>query len=490
MPVVLAVHGNHPAEQPSDAGYAYLAEKLCRRGYVFVSVDEAFLNEMVSDPLSGHMESLQGENAARAWLLLMHLAQLETWDATPGHPLHEALDLDRVTLIGHSRGGEAALVAAAFNRLDASPDDPGVRFDFHFGIRAVAALSPVDGQYEPGGRPASVEDISYLVIHGGMDSDVGEFAGSRAFHRVRLTGAVPGALKAAVFLDGANHAQFHSQWGRRDLGGLAGRLLASESVLPGEEQRATAAELVLDFVEAAIRGAGPRKRMFREERLAVTALPGVTMWTRYEQAGFTRIAAFDEDDARETGTLAGAVVVGRGFVEWREGDLPEVYTPMGTRAAWLTWGAPGATGAAGQAGTGAAELEIAIPSGVQALPRGAVSLELAVAPGGDLPPGTPLELSIEARDAEGRGGVVALSRVARVTRAPARSAWKSPLSRGRREDVVFQHVEVPLALFDRTWRETGARLTRLTLRFDGTPAAAVLLDDVGLIAPAVEEKRP
>ena len=63
------------------------------------------------------------------------------------------VDLDRVALMGHSRGGEAVAHAAAFNRLRYYPDDTSLEFDFNFGVRAVVAIAPVDGQYLPTDRP-------------------------------------------------------------------------------------------------------------------------------------------------------------------------------------------------------------------------------------------------------------------------------------------------------------------------------------------------
>ncbi len=194
FPLVLMVHGNHNMKDFSDPGYAYLGELMASRGFVFVSVDENFLN--------GNMNQ---ENDARGWMLLKHL---EAWRAfnDSSAALKGKVDLNRVALMGHSRGGEAAAVGAALNRLPRYPDDATVKFDFNFGIRAVVAIAPVDGQYTPTQRPTPLENVSYLVIHGSHDGDVSSFSGLRQYQRVEFTDDGPW-FKSAVWMYRANHGQ-------------------------------------------------------------------------------------------------------------------------------------------------------------------------------------------------------------------------------------------------------------------------------------------
>ncbi len=169
FPVVLIVHGNHEMEKYSDPGYAYLGELFASRGFITVSVDENFLNG-----------NIRGENDARGWMLLQHLKAWRGFNDSTISPFYQKVDLSRVTLMGHSRGGEAVAVAAAFNTLKYYPDDANVKFDFHFGIRSIVAIAPVDGQYQPANRPTPLENVSYLVIHGSHDGDVSSFSGLRA----------------------------------------------------------------------------------------------------------------------------------------------------------------------------------------------------------------------------------------------------------------------------------------------------------------------
>ena len=73
FPLVLMVHGNHEMSEFSDPGYAYLGELLASRGFIFVSIDENFLN-------IGLLHEPPDEQPARAWLMLEHLKLWEQWN--------------------------------------------------------------------------------------------------------------------------------------------------------------------------------------------------------------------------------------------------------------------------------------------------------------------------------------------------------------------------------------------------------------------------
>lgn len=52
------------------------------------------------------------EMPLRGWLLLQHLAQWQQWNDLSGNPFSNKVDMERIALIGHSRGGEAVVWAA------------------------------------------------------------------------------------------------------------------------------------------------------------------------------------------------------------------------------------------------------------------------------------------------------------------------------------------------------------------------------------------
>jgi hypothetical protein len=136
----------------------------------------------------------------------------------PARPGSRVVGRERREGRGYSRGGEAVAHAAHVDLLERYPEDARVTFDADFGIDAVVALAPVDGQYQPAGPPAPLHDVSYLVIHGRRDGDVASFFGLRQYARTTFSGDRP-TVKAAVYLEDADHGQFNTVWGRRDFVG-------------------------------------------------------------------------------------------------------------------------------------------------------------------------------------------------------------------------------------------------------------------------------
>lgn len=215
FPLALFAHGNHDPFENSTPGYLYLCELLASRGIIAATIDVNFLNGFNF-----------GENDARAIVHLEHVKQFRTWNTTHNHPLHQKMDLDRILLVGHSRGGEGVGHASLFNQLNALQPDafsPVVPLDgsvglgpYHFTLGAVAAIAPTDRQYEPLTGPTVVPD-RYFLMHGSQDGDVASFEGYNTYsrtHGVDLANPTvsDGKLKALLWVIGADHNQFNSVW--------------------------------------------------------------------------------------------------------------------------------------------------------------------------------------------------------------------------------------------------------------------------------------
>jgi dienelactone hydrolase len=331
FPLVLIVHGNHNMREYSDPGYAYLGELLASRGYILASVDENFLNG-----------NLRMENDARGWMLLQHLVAWRRFNADAASPLRGKVDLSRIALVGHSRGGEAVAVAAAFNRLPRYPDDARVTFDFGFDIRTLIAIAPVDGQYRPADQGTPLENINYLVLHGAHDADVSTFMGQRQFQRVRFTGGGPWR-KSAVYIYRANHGQFNTVWGSSNVGKELGLLLNKRNLLSGEAQRQVGKVFFSAFLDLTLRDARAYEPLFRDARRGGAWLPSTIYLTRYEDASTRRVAAFEEDVDVTTGALPGVRIEGRDLAAWRELGLTMRSRgggPYENHAVRLGWAAP------------------------------------------------------------------------------------------------------------------------------------------------------
>jgi hypothetical protein len=188
FPLVLVVHGNHHAKEFSDPGYAYLGELLARRGAITVSVDENFLN----GDWFGDYE--QKENPVRGWLLLQHLRAWRSWNRTPGHIFRGKADLGRVVLVGHSRGGQAVALAAAFNRLPCHPEKTELKFDFGFGIRGIVQIA-LTTRCRPSGQP--LECGTHYLLRGALRQRRVHVPGDRQY-RVKFSTASTGSSRCST----------------------------------------------------------------------------------------------------------------------------------------------------------------------------------------------------------------------------------------------------------------------------------------------------
>lgn len=288
-PLVLMVHGNHAMEDYSDEGYAYLGELLASQGMIAVSVDENFLNGTWSGDFRGK------EMPTRAWLLLKHLEQWSIWSRDANHELYQKADLDRIILIGHSRGGEAVSIAAAFNRLPRFPDNAKEAFNFGFGIRGVVAIAPTDYRYH---RQMNLENIHFLSLQGSYDADESGFFGLRQYQRISQTDTVTNWLKAGIYVHGANHGQFNSTWDRTDFGSPYNWLLNTFPIISREDQEKVAKVFIGAFAQLATGGAtteSPYVSLFKHTGHGNIWLPDGVYLGHYKDTKTKILANFEED---------------------------------------------------------------------------------------------------------------------------------------------------------------------------------------------------
>jgi hypothetical protein len=215
FPLAVFAHGNHSPLQNSTPGYLYLCQLLASHGIIAATIDINFLNGFNF-----------GENDARAIVHLEHLKQFRAWNSLAGHPLHAKTDLNRILIVGHSRGGEGVGHASFFNRLAAIQPDifsPVVPLDgsaglgpYRFALTVIAAIAPTDRQYQPISGPTIIPD-RYFLMHGSRDGDVSTFEGYNTYNRAHAVDLAnptvsDGRLKALLWVYGANHNQFNSVW--------------------------------------------------------------------------------------------------------------------------------------------------------------------------------------------------------------------------------------------------------------------------------------
>jgi dienelactone hydrolase len=341
FPLVLVVHGNHGMADFSDPGYAYLGELLASRGFILASIDENFLNGgLFHDP------PLKQGSAVRGWLLLEHLKLWKEWHQAAGNPFQGKVDMSQIALMGHSRGGEAAATATAFNRMKYAPEDANIKFDYGFAIKAVVAIAPADGQYKPAGQDRWIQDVSYLTLQGAQDADVSLFMGSRQWDHVRYTQPGPW-FKAEIYAYRANHGQFNTVWGRTDAGEPLSWFLNLKPLMPGEEQRRICKTYITAFLEATLHNRREYLPLFEDWRVGRAWLPDTLYVDRYQDASYVPLASFNEDADLTTTTAPGGSIAGENLSVWHEGRIPWRQGDRNYNGVFLGWdrakGAPAAT---------------------------------------------------------------------------------------------------------------------------------------------------
>ena len=473
FPLVLIVHGNHLMREFSDPGYAYLAEHLASRGFIAVSIDENFLN------------MLDNENDARAWILLQHLALWRSWNNDPEHPLHGAVDMERIALIGHSRGGEAVATACAFNRLSRFPNDANVVFDFGFSIRAVAAIAPSDGQYRPGGHPTPLRDVDYLVLQGGHDSDVCLFLGARPYERVSFAEDAF-HFKASVYMYRANHGQFNTVWGADDYPIPLSWLINHAPLISGEQQRAVTRLTVGAFLEAALHERTEFVEWFRDPNALRVAAGEDIYITRYEDSTFRSLADYEEDIDVTTTSIERGRIAGHGLDVWHETELhfrDPWNSEQENHAVYLGW----TVGEEEADSDSPPVYEISFSPCAVPVGEGAEAIVLVFSIADCGAGNEPVDFTIEAVSASGQTASVVLSESIALPRPLAVRLTKLDLTEkrliSRAAEDVFQTIEVPLAAFvEANPGFPPGALTQIRFRFDRTEEGAVMIDRIGFCA--------
>ena len=413
-------------------------------------------------------------------------------------------------------------VAGSFNRLKYYPDDATLKFDFGYDIKALVAIAPIDGQYEPAQRPTPLENVNYLVIHGSHDGDVSAFSGLRQYQRIKFTDGQPW-FKSAFLMHRANHGQWNTVWGNTDWGHQSARYLDLRGLIDPESQRRFALVVIGSFLEATLKGRREYLPLFRDHRTAGDWLPKTMYATRFQENGFRALASFGEDVDVTTGTAPGVTIEGDSLASWKEGQVPLRWkeTMAGHGAVWIGWNNRIEGDDTTKRGR-PASFQISVPDSIRRAwnVNGGTALVLSLSPidqkpdprkvakdttkaasdsakakrPAKKPPGKPpkdslpVELSIEAVDAGGAAARVSLSGYGPVRKPIEVTVYKRKGADKRNfaslTELMLQTYVIPLADFAKIQpRFDPGRLVAVRLVFDRTVAGTVVLTDVGLSTP-------
>lgn len=190
-------------------GYMGLLDILASHGIIAVSID-AF------DLTGSFYIGVQQWPVERGTLILKHiqlwshLNDPSTYSTYPDFfsgRFNNHVDMSKISVSGHSRGGEASVVAYLLNSADPS--------EYGFSIGSVSSIAPMDiRSYDAVPSNDNVlPDVPYFVIIPAADGDVDDLYGVGIYDRAgRDESPSDSTTKSGVNVYGANHNFFNTVW--------------------------------------------------------------------------------------------------------------------------------------------------------------------------------------------------------------------------------------------------------------------------------------
>ena len=230
FPLVVFLHGQQIFSIPGYEGYDYLGSLLASHGFIVASIDGRSLLDSTIKSRGEHVRE--------------HLRRFVARNApASGSFLEGQMDLSKVALVGHSRGGDAVVATWEWQRV---APDPG------YSISAIVAIAPVQFFGRIDGEPAfisHIRDVAYQIIHGSKDGDVSDFQGLRQYDRAADIRTVGETLKSMVFFKNANHNFLNTVWEA-----LEGEDYCCGGTLSGAVARDIAKVYIHAFLQVVIKG--------------------------------------------------------------------------------------------------------------------------------------------------------------------------------------------------------------------------------------------
>lgn len=331
FPLVLIVHGNHIMNASSDAGYEYLANQLAGLGYIAVSIDENFLN------ISWLGDYAHDEFFVRAWMILKHLENWRKWSTQEDSFFYEKVDMDNIALIGHSRGGAAVAIASVINKHNKYYENANIDFDFNFNIKGIVQLAPANHYRDNTRKNVELNNINCLTLHGGYDTDVSASTGNAIYNKIKFTDNET-HFKSFFYIYNANHGQFNTVWGRRDLAFLkGGGMLNLKPIMKKENQEEITKTLVSAFLEISLKNKNEYLPLMKDFRNAGNCFKNEYIINQYEDSEFIYLADYEDDANVETTTLNGCFIEGNNLKTWKEDMLLYHHKTQENTAVYLGW---------------------------------------------------------------------------------------------------------------------------------------------------------
>jgi hypothetical protein len=293
-PIFIMQHGNHsfcnvfaashaacPVAQRklNHMGYMHLLDALASRGIIAVSIDAYDLTGVAiqwiperGDLILKHLEF---------WSHLHNAADYPSYTDPFGGLFAGRVDLSKISVSGHSRGGEASVSSYVRNFLRPPAQQ--------FSIGSVSSIAPVDGQSYVLG------DVPYFVILPASDCDVSSLSGARIYDRAGTASDL--TVKSGIDVYGANHSFFNTVWAADgDECGGPGR----NDYIPAADQQKIGEAYLAAFVRSQLLGEDVYEDMLRG-RMTFPSTAGRKIYGFRHEKNHSKL-----DAGTGSGTVSGA----------------------------------------------------------------------------------------------------------------------------------------------------------------------------------------
>lgn len=231
-PIVMILHGSHPMENATDnrydLGFSYLLKSLASQGYVALSLNVNLQYSFLDGEPIGQERLITIVEETLAALKLANDGNYKGF----GADLTGKLDLSKLVLVGHSRGGGGIIYVA-----DALQKDKDVK------VMGLVAFAPTEVYVED----LKSTDIPTAFIIPELDGDVVSLDGYTYFDTLVSQANRNNDLQL-IYLYGANHNAFNEGVVPQDLGKIwyTGEKIA----ISAKEQRDFTTKYVIAFTNA------------------------------------------------------------------------------------------------------------------------------------------------------------------------------------------------------------------------------------------------
>ena len=187
-----------PDRKRNHEGYMQLLDILASHGVIAVSIDAYDLTSCTTSGCRPQWIYERGQLILKHLELWSHLNDPSTYTSYPdffsgSFNFNNHVDMSKISVSGHSRGGEASVAAYMLNTA--------------FNIGSVSSIAPVNGQ------SYVLPDVPYFVILPAADGDVSNLSGVEIYDRAgRDTVPADYTTKSSVHIYGANHNFFNTIW--------------------------------------------------------------------------------------------------------------------------------------------------------------------------------------------------------------------------------------------------------------------------------------